>query len=113
MQPSLFPHLTSTPDGQDSRADSGAHGASLDLRQELNDAQYEAATTIDGPILVVAGAGAVVCTAKDLVKIGLEQLGSLPLRALTIGMEFLEGQQQLEAQLAELAQTVAADDTID
>jgi DNA helicase-2/ATP-dependent DNA helicase PcrA len=57
MQPSLFPHLTSTPDGQDSRADSGAHGASLDLRQQLNDAQYEAATTIDGPILVVAGAG--------------------------------------------------------
>jgi hypothetical protein len=35
------------------------------------------------------------------------------LRALTIGMKFLEGQQQLEAQLAELVQTVSEDDTIE
>ena len=59
------------------------------------------------------GAVAVVCTAKDLVKIGLERLGTLPLRALTIGMKFLEGQQHLEAQLAELVQTVSEDDTIE
>jgi tetraacyldisaccharide 4'-kinase len=59
------------------------------------------------------GADAIVCTAKDLVKIGWERLGSLPLYALTIGMEFLEGQQQLEAQLAKLAQTAATDDTIE
>lgn len=59
------------------------------------------------------GAIAVVCTAKDLVKIGVESLGSLPLRALTIGMQFLEGQSQFEAQLAHLAQTVADDATID
>ena len=55
MQPSLFPHLESTPAGRDTGTESG--GSSLDLRRELNDAQHEAATTIDGPLLVVAGAG--------------------------------------------------------
>ncbi len=54
-------------------------------------------------------ADAVLCTAKDLVKIGLDRLGPLPLYALTIGIEFLNGQQELEAQLAALAQTVPAD----
>lgn len=29
----------------------------MDLRQLLNDAQYEAVTTLDGPVLVIAGAG--------------------------------------------------------
>src|SRR5207249_8054919 len=29
----------------------------IDYRGELNEAQYEAATTIDGPVLVIAGAG--------------------------------------------------------
>jgi DNA helicase-2/ATP-dependent DNA helicase PcrA len=29
----------------------------IDYRAELNEAQYEAATTVDGPVLVVAGAG--------------------------------------------------------
>ena len=29
----------------------------LDYRKELNDAQYEAATTVEGPLLIVAGAG--------------------------------------------------------
>ena len=29
----------------------------IDYRAELNAAQYEAATTLDGPVLVVAGAG--------------------------------------------------------
>lgn len=59
------------------------------------------------------GASAIVCTAKDLVKIGVERLGTLPLRALTIGMEFVDGQPQLEARLAELAQSVARDSTIE
>ncbi len=59
------------------------------------------------------GAAAVVCTAKDLVKIGLDCLGSVPLYALAIGMEFLEGQPELEAQLTKLAQTVATNDTIE
>ncbi len=59
------------------------------------------------------GAEAVVCTAKDLVKIGQERLGPLPLHALTIGMEFLEGQEQLEAKLADVAQSVTKGDTIE
>jgi DNA helicase-2/ATP-dependent DNA helicase PcrA len=29
----------------------------IDYRKELNDAQYEAATAVDGPVLVIAGAG--------------------------------------------------------
>lgn len=34
-----------------------ARPTTLDYRAELNDAQYEAATTINGPLLIVAGAG--------------------------------------------------------
>jgi tetraacyldisaccharide 4'-kinase len=37
------------------------------------------------------GADAVVCTHKDLVKIGLENLGARPLWALRVGIEFLAG----------------------
>ncbi len=55
------------------------------------------------------GADAVVCTAKDLVKIGLSHLGPLPLRALAIGIRFLEGQERIESQLAALAQTIPED----
>ena len=29
----------------------------LDYRKELNDAQYQAATTVEGPLLIIAGAG--------------------------------------------------------
>ena len=55
------------------------------------------------------GVQAVVCTAKDLAKIGVNQLGAVPLRALAIGIEFLEGQAVVESQLAALAGTVAED----
>ncbi|HWP23157.1 MAG TPA: ATP-dependent helicase [Candidatus Binatia bacterium] len=34
-----------------------AHRSGLDYRKELNDAQFEAATTIEGPLLIIAGAG--------------------------------------------------------
>ncbi|MGH7874036.1 MAG: UvrD-helicase domain-containing protein, partial [Candidatus Binatia bacterium] len=34
------------------RASSG-----LDYRKELNDAQYEAASAVEGPLLIIAGAG--------------------------------------------------------
>jgi tetraacyldisaccharide 4'-kinase len=53
-----------------------------------------------------SGAAAVVCTAKDLVKIGLDRLGSVPLHALTIGMEFLSGREALDNQLAKVAGSV-------
>ncbi|MHB8897190.1 MAG: tetraacyldisaccharide 4'-kinase [Thermoguttaceae bacterium] len=53
------------------------------------------------------GARAVVCTAKDLVKIGLTHLGTLPLHALTIGMEFLEGEEEIASRLATLARIAA------
>ncbi len=43
---------------------------------------------------------AVVCTHKDLVKLSLDRLGRRPLWAVTIGLEFLAGQAELEAALA-------------
>ena len=49
-----------------------------------------------------SNAEAVVCTHKDLVKIGLERLGELPLWAVEIGMQFIYGQQQLEEHLQPL-----------
>ena len=44
---------------------------------------------------------AVVCTCKDLVKLPIEQLGSRPLWGVQIQMEFLTGQQELEARLGQ------------
>ena len=45
---------------------------------------------------------AVLCTHKDLVKLGIERLGNVPLRAVTVGMEFLGGEQALQAKLQAL-----------
>ena len=42
---------------------------------------------------------AVVCTHKDLVKLGVDQLGPCPLWAVTVGLEFLTGQEEMEARL--------------
>jgi len=45
---------------------------------------------------------AVLCTHKDLVKLGVDQFGSRPLWALTIALEFLAGRETFEARLAGL-----------
>ena len=45
------------------------------------------------------GAEAIVCTHKDLVKIGLENLGGRPLWALRVGIEFLAGGPAFEERL--------------
>jgi tetraacyldisaccharide 4'-kinase len=42
---------------------------------------------------------AVLCTQKDLVKLGTERLGSRPLWAVSIGMEILRGQEEFESRL--------------
>ena len=42
---------------------------------------------------------AVVCTRKDLVKLRIDRLGRHPLLAVTIGLEFLAGQADVEAKL--------------
>ena len=44
-------------------------------------------------------ATAVVCTQKDLVKVGLDRLGDRPLWAIRIGLEILCGQESFEARL--------------
>lgn len=48
---------------------------------------------------------AVLCTHKDLVKLGVDRVGRLPLWAVTIAPEFLAGQAALESRLARLAST--------
>ena len=45
---------------------------------------------------------AVLCTHKDLVKLSIDQLGRRPLRAVIIDLDFLAGQDALEAKLAAL-----------
>jgi tetraacyldisaccharide 4'-kinase len=47
-------------------------------------------------------AAAVVCTEKDLVKLGVDRLGDRPLWAVRIGLEILAGREALEARLAAL-----------
>jgi tetraacyldisaccharide 4'-kinase len=46
------------------------------------------------------GVAALVCTHKDLVKVGVDRLGTVPVRALLIGLEFLAGQAEFEETLA-------------
>jgi DNA helicase II / ATP-dependent DNA helicase PcrA len=51
--------------------------AGLDYRRELNEAQYEAATTIEGPLLIIAGAGTgktrtLVYRVAHLVEVGVD-----------------------------------------
>jgi len=45
---------------------------------------------------------AVVCTQKDLVKIGVSQIGRHPLWAMTIALEFRAGQEEMERLLRAL-----------
>jgi tetraacyldisaccharide 4'-kinase len=49
------------------------------------------------------GVEAVLCTHKDLVKLGINAIGRRPLWAVTIALELLTGQAELEARLARLA----------
>jgi tetraacyldisaccharide 4'-kinase len=45
------------------------------------------------------GAEALVCTQKDLVKIGIDRLGDRPLWAVRVGIDFLAGREGLEKTL--------------
>jgi tetraacyldisaccharide 4'-kinase len=47
-------------------------------------------------------ATAAVCTHKDLVKLNVNSMGSVPLRAVIVGLEFMRGQEVLEAKLEKL-----------
>ncbi len=47
-------------------------------------------------------AEAVLCTHKDLVKIGLDRLGRLPLWAIRVEIDFIAGQEALESRLLAL-----------
>jgi tetraacyldisaccharide 4'-kinase len=49
---------------------------------------------------------AVLCTQKDLVKLGIDRLGSRPLWAVTIGLEIAAGEAELEARLEKLRAVV-------
>lgn len=53
-------------------------------------------------------AEAAICTEKDLVKIGLDQLGATRLWAVRVEMGFVSGQQELEQRLSCLVEMVRA-----
>ncbi len=48
------------------------------------------------------GAEALVCTQKDLVKIGIARLGDRPLWAIRVGIDFRAGREELETKLLAL-----------
>jgi len=50
-----------------------------------------------------AGAEALVCTQKDLVKIGVDRLADHPLWAIRVGIEFLAGRDAFETELWRVA----------
>ena len=56
---------------------SSSRPSGLDYRKELNDAQYQAATTVEGPLLIIAGAGTgktrtLVYRVAHLIDIGVD-----------------------------------------
>lgn len=53
-----------------------------------------------------AGAELILTTQKDLVKLRVDHLGGVPLRAVRIGIEFLRGADELEKSLMKLLPTV-------
>ena len=53
------------------------------------------------------GAKAVLCTHKDLVKIGLDRLGGLPLWAIRVEIDFIAGLEALESRLMALLARIA------
>ena len=57
------------------------------------------------------GAELVLTTQKDLVKVRLDALGAVPLRALRIGLEVLDGAEVLEAALAAIDARIAGSDS--
>lgn len=50
---------------------------------------------------------ALVCTHKDLVKLGVDRIGSRPLWALLVGLEVLDGLPALEARLEQVTRLIA------
>jgi tetraacyldisaccharide 4'-kinase len=57
-----------------------------------------------------APVAAVLCTHKDLVKIGIDRLGDKPLWAVRIGLEFMAGQAELESALEAAARAVLSNE---
>jgi tetraacyldisaccharide-1-P 4'-kinase len=49
-----------------------------------------------------AQAEVLVCTQKDLVKIGVDRLGDRPLWAIRVGIAFLAGREDFERELRTL-----------
>ena len=45
---------------------------------------------------------ALVCTQKDLVKIGVDRLGDRPLWAIRVGIDFIAGREEFEKELLTL-----------
>ena len=56
-----------------------------------------------------SAAAAVLCTQKDLVKLPIDELGGLPLRAVAIDLEILAGREVLESRLEILAKMGTVD----
>jgi tetraacyldisaccharide 4'-kinase len=77
-------------------------GYDVSLFREFSDHHPYSRTDLDSLATWArqAEVAAVVCTHKDLVKIGVTTLGDKPLWAVRIGMEFLAGESELEEKLA-------------
>ena len=56
-----------------------------------------------GQMAVACGATSIVCTHKDLVKIGANRLAGIPVFAILIEVEFLTGQTEIEQALDRMA----------
>jgi tetraacyldisaccharide 4'-kinase len=81
-----------------------ACGCTIAGLREFSDHHHYTPTDIDSLVnwSHELGASAVVCTCKDLVKVRSERIGSRPLWAVRVEMQFQMGQESFESRLQEL-----------
>ena len=74
-------------------------GADVAIWQEFPDHHGYTRADVESLVQWAAGAELAVCTRKDLVKLGLTQVGATPLWSIRVDLSFLAGQQDFLAAL--------------
>lgn len=71
-------------------------GCVVDCWREFPDHYRYRREDVESLTTWAAGADQILCTRKDLVKLGVTSLGGVPLQAVSVQLEFLTGQAELE-----------------
>lgn len=79
-------------------------GCKLSAWREFPDHHSYTRDNVESLAQWAKGADQIFCTRKDLVKLGVTKLGDIPLYAVSVKLDFLAGQQAMEAALDAIKQ---------